>query len=163
MTPPLKTLPQELTELLERQVDLLGALQAVLVREPVALASQGQEEVLSLAEEKQQLGLRLTDLSLELKGMLERSPYSADGQGLTRLVGEAPDDGRLEQLHMRAVQALRVCLADNRSVGALLERRRSAVERALRIFFDASEETNLYQASGRLHTAGANNHLIAEA
>lgn len=164
MTQPLDgTLHQALGELLQRQVELLAALQDVLGREAAVLASEGPEEVAGLADEKQRLGMRLSDLARELEGMLQGSPYAADGQGLARLVAEAPNATGLSRLHEDAIQSLRGCLAGNRSVGALVERRRCAVERALRIFFDAPEGTNLYQATGRLHSPAASNHLIGEA
>jgi flagellar biosynthesis/type III secretory pathway chaperone len=160
-----------LAGLLKEQTSLLGELQDLLAREARALASARQDEILGLADDKQRLGTRLAELSLELDGLLQDSAPSPNEVGpgpdlggrLSRLVGEAPDGTGLAALHQRALEALGACLADNRIVGVLVERRRSAVERALRIFFDGPEGTNLYQASGRLHTASPNNHLIGEA
>lgn len=160
-----------LAELLNEQISLLEQLRDILTREARALASAGQEEILGLADEKQRLGNRLAELSVELDGLLrDATPYPNQvglGQGLgerlAHLVGEAPDDTGLTTLYQRALGALDACLADNRTVGILVERRRSAVERALRIFFDGPEGTNLYQASGRLHTPGPYNNLIGEA
>jgi flagellar biosynthesis/type III secretory pathway chaperone len=160
--PPSDTLYIGLARLLRRKVILLDALKDALAREARALASQGHEEILSLAEEMQDLGVRLTDLSRELDGLLENSGYPADGEGLARLVREAPSDAALSGLHQRAIQALQACRTDNRAVGGLLERRRAAVERALRIFFDSPDGNKLYHASGRLEAANPN-HLIGEA
>lgn len=168
-----------LAGLLNEQISLLEGLRDLLTREARALASAGHEEILGLADEKQRLGTRLAELSREIDGLLANLAGSPNGAGLAEnlaedpsgdlgvrlahLVEGAPDQAGLAALHQRTLGALEACLTGNRTVGILVERRRSAVARALRIFFDGPEGTNLYQASGRLHTAGPNNHLIGEA
>ena len=160
-----------LAGVLQEQIDLLAGLQDLLAQEARALVSPGQEKILELAATKQRLGNRLAELSLELDGLLGGSTPSPEqgslgldlGERLARRVGAAPDDAGLRALHQRALAALEGCLTDNRTIGALVERRRSAVERALRIFFEEPEGTPVYQASGRLPTAGSSNHLIGEA
>jgi flagellar biosynthesis/type III secretory pathway chaperone len=152
----------ELAELLQRKIVLLDALNDLLAREARAMASPGHEEIVSLAEEMQRLGSQLTELSRELDVLLGRSGYPLNGEGLASLVREAPSGMGLSMLHQRAVRALHACLTDNRVVGGLLERRRSAVERALRLLFEDADGTNLYHASGRLQ-APVPNHLIGEA
>jgi flagellar biosynthesis/type III secretory pathway chaperone len=147
---------------LQRKILLLEALENLLAREARALGSPGHAEIVSLAEEMQRLGSQLTELSRELDALLGRSGYPLNGEGLASLVREAPSGMGLSMLHQRAVRALHACLTDNRVVGGLLERRRSAVERALRILFEDTDGTNLYHASGRLQ-APVPNHFIGEA
>lgn len=151
-----------LAGLLQRKVLLLEALEGLLAREARALASPGYEEIVSLAEEMQRLGSQLRELSRELDRLLGRSGYPESGEGLASLVREAPGDMGLSGLHQRVVRAVQACLSDNKVVGGLLERRRSAVARALRLLFEDTDGTNLYHASGRLQ-APVPNHLIGEA
>jgi flagellar biosynthesis/type III secretory pathway chaperone len=147
---------------LSQKIILLEALNDALTREARALTLPGQDEILSLAEEKRTLAMRLADLCGELDRLLKHLGYPADGEGLARCVGEAHGEAELAQLHRRAIEGLRACLTDNRTVGALLQRRRSAIERALRILFDSPDRANLYRASGRLQAANPN-HYIGEA
>lgn len=160
---PFTTHPEGLGGLLRRQLDLLTTLRDLLAREAVALTSGGQAAILDLAQEKQRLGMELADLARRLESMLEGSDHPADGPGPGRLLDSGPDAEGLAGLRAQVVAALRLCLADNSSIGALVERRRRAVERALEVFFGAPEAASLYQASGRLGGVATDGHLIGAA
>lgn len=155
-------LPSALADQLNLGIALLEQLRALLVRETAILASGGHEQLISLAEDKQRLVVRLLDLSQVLLDSLIRAGYSPDGEGLARCIQDTPDSDACAGLYATAMHALRVCAAHNQTNGSLLERRRAAVTRALRILLEHPDGSSCYYASGRL--AGLNpNRLIGEA
>jgi flagellar biosynthesis/type III secretory pathway chaperone len=155
-------MPVELAGQLSLGVALLEELRGLLARETAILASGGHEQMIGLAEDKQRLVVRLIDLSKDLVDFLSGAGYSPDGEGLARCIQEAPRSDELAGLYDTAMKALRACAAHNQTNGSLLERRRSAVERALRILFDHPDGGSRYYSSGRLE--GLNpNRLIGEA
>ncbi len=156
------TIPGELAGQLQLKIALLEELQALLARETAALASGGHEHMIGIAEDKQRLVAHLKDLSQALNERLSRAGYSADGSGLEKCIHETAGGAALAGLYERAMKALRACEAHNQTNGGLVERRRSAVDRALRILFDRPDGTTRYHPSGRLEGAGPN-RLIAEA
>jgi flagellar biosynthesis/type III secretory pathway chaperone len=154
--------PSDLAELLRRKVALLGELARVLEQETAGLAAAGHAPVTALAEEKRRLGTVLMELSQALDERLRQDGYEADAAGLARRVADAPDDAELRGLYDQAMQALRDCTRHNQTNGGLLERRRSAVDRALRLFFDDGGDASRYHPTGRLEGFAAN-RLIGSA
>jgi flagellar biosynthesis/type III secretory pathway chaperone len=131
-------------------VALLEQLQELLAQETTILASGNHEPLSGLAEDKQRLVVRLIDLSKALVDLLSRAGYSPDGEGLAQYIQALPDSDALAGLYATAMQALRTCAVYNQANGSLLERRRSAVDRALHILFDHPDGGRRYYASGRL-------------
>lgn len=154
--------PSDLTDLLRRKVALLGELARLLERETGALAAAGHEPVMTLADEKQRLSARLAELSDALNEALQRSGYEADATGLARCIAEAADGGELQRLYEQAMLSLQACARHNQTNGGLVERRRSATERALRIFFDGTSDASRYHPTGRLEGLSPN-RLIGSA
>ena len=155
-------MPSELAGQLNLGIALLEKLRELLVRETAILASGGHEQMISLAEDKQRLVVRLIDLSKVLVDFLIRAGYSPDGEGLARCIQETPGSDERAGLYDTAMKALRACATHNQTNGSLLERRRAAVNRALRILFDHPDGGSRYYSSGRLE--GLNpNRLIGEA
>lgn len=154
--------PADLAGLLGQKLALLAELQLVLEQETAALVEGQQAAIVGLAEEKQGLALGLRDLAQVLNNLLAGQGYSQDAEGFARCVRDAPDTARLTALYDDAMRALRECAIRNQTNYGLVERRRSAVERALRLFFDRPGETARYHASGRMEGVTPN-RLIGEA
>ncbi|MGV0951588.1 MAG: flagella synthesis protein FlgN [Azonexus sp.] len=155
-------MPSELAGQLNLGIALLEKLRELLARETAILASGGHEQLIGLAEDKQRLVVRLIDLSKVLFDDLIGAGYSPDGKGLARCIQESPGSDELAGAYDTAMTALRACAVYNQTNGSLLERRRAAVNRALRILFDHPDGGSRYYSSGRLE--GLNpNRLIGEA
>lgn len=152
----------DLGELLRHKVALLDELHGLLEQETAALAERRHEPMLVLAEDKQRLGIRLMELSHALNEVMRRKGYVQDAEGFARCVREDPDSGELTRLYEKCMKTLRACAVHNQTNGGLVERRRSAVERALRLFFDGVGDASRYHPSGRLEGI-APNRLIGEA
>lgn len=155
-------MPGELAGLLDLEIALLAELQGLFVQETAALASGSHEQLIGLAEDKQGVVVRLTDLSNALNDFLRRAGYAPDGDGLARCIQEMPRSGELAGLYETAMKALHACATHNQANGRLVERRRSAVDRALRVLFDRPDVGNRYRHSGRLEGLSPN-RLIGEA
>ena len=152
----------DLGELLRHKVALLDELHALLGQETAALAERRHEPVIALAEDKQRLGIRLMELSHALNALLGRKGYTPDAEGFAHCVREDPDSSELTGLYETCMKTLRACAVHNQTNGGLVERRRSAVERALRLFFNGVGDASRYHPSGRLEGLMPN-RLIGEA
>lgn len=151
----------DLGSLLREKTALLAELRELLAREQDALARGGHEAIVDLAEGKQRLALRLMELAHGLNERLGRAGFACDAEGLARCVQEQGDPA-LTALYDAVMLDLDECAVRNRMNGGLLERRRQAVDRALRVFFDRPEAGSRYQAGGRLEGTPAS-RLIGEA
>lgn len=152
----------ELASLLRQKIALLEELRHLLAEETLTLTTGGHERLLAIAEDKRRLGLRLADLSGLLSEQLSRAGYAADGAGLAHYVDAVQDSEAVAPLYAAALDLLRDCAARNQTNGGLVERRRAATERALRVLFACPDDGGRYHASGRLEGVGAN-RLIGEA
>lgn len=162
MSPAGETLPSELAGQLSLGIELLEKLRELLVRETAILAAGGHEPLIGIAADKQHLVVRLIDLSQVLFDFLIRAGYSPDSEGLARYIQDTPAGNACAGLYDTAMTVLRVCAVHNQTNGSLLERRRAAVNRALRILFAQPDGDSRYYSSGRLE--GLNpNRLIGEA
>lgn len=148
-----------LADLLERQTADVRELQGLLEQETAAVAAEETQQILALAGQKQRLAARLADTTRALDAALQRHGFTPDAGGLARCAATAGNP-RLQQGRQEAMRALRECAAHNRANGALVERKRSAVERALRIFFDpADAPQGRYHPSGRLEGYNPNRSI----
>lgn|GEM_PF-5731543 len=151
----------ELSELLKRKTELLERLEKVLDEESKALCSGGHEEVPKLAEQKHRLAMEIVEIGELLHQLVGESGYTPDADGLADCI-KARADGDLLALFDAVRRTALDCRRRNEANGSLVERRRAAVGRALRVLFDRPE-----CRGGRYHRSGAmegvaEHRLIAE-
>jgi flagellar biosynthesis/type III secretory pathway chaperone len=151
-----------LADQLHLAIALLEELRELLARETTALATRSHGQTISLLGDKQHLIARLADLYGDMNDFLSRAGYSPDGEGLARCIQETAGSTELAGLYDTAIKALRACAAHNQTNGTLVERQRSAVDRALRLLFDRPDGGSRYHPSGRLEGLSPN-RLIGEA
>ncbi|MEY6431926.1 flagellar protein FlgN [Thioalkalicoccus limnaeus] len=146
----------DLTSILGDLVVQLEALGALLVREADALAVGDHEKLLSLIEDKQRLGIHLMGLYQTLNARLSAAGYDADGQGLALYVQDRPSDQPLTARYQKSLKGLRGCAMLNQDNGSLVQRRRLAVARALRLLMEPFNGDRRYHPDGRLEHVGPN-------
>lgn len=156
------TARDELIALLREQLAATGTLQRLLEEEGDVLCAGDPERVLSLANEKQSIGMRLTEIAGALNDLLKKAGHPDTREGLQRYVAEFGDQ-QLTELYGTAMSSLGIAATHNEANGRLVERRRCAVARALRVFLDRPEVgASRYHRSGQME--GTNpNRLIGEA
>jgi flagellar biosynthesis/type III secretory pathway chaperone len=120
-----------------------------LLREETAAITAGKDDaILEIAAEKQAAIGRLMDCAPRIEQLLVRHGLRPDAEGLAAFV-QAPGSGDLLGLHERVVELLNACRIHNQTNGLVLERRRSGLERALRVLFDQQAAPERYGATGR--------------
>ncbi|AGA89159.1 flagellar biosynthesis/type III secretory pathway chaperone [Thioflavicoccus mobilis 8321] len=151
----------ELSGLLNCKIELLEGLEKVLAAEATAVCSANYDEVLKFAEEKRGLAIKISDLAERLNQFLSAAGYSPDVDGIAQCVDASADD-ELTALYDAARRAALNCAAHNNVNGSLVERRRAAVGRALRVLLDRPEARGArYHRSGALEGV-SDQRLIAE-
>jgi flagellar biosynthesis/type III secretory pathway chaperone len=146
----------ELENLLENQLDALIEIQDVLARERECLLASSGTQFAQVAIQKRRILDDLARSGRALQSALgQQEGVAADSSLLERYIARAEIAGELSSLRERIGEALHVCSELNRMNGAILECRRAASERALRVLLSQHRDADLYQASGRLRSAGA--------
>ena len=140
----------ELRQALEEQLTALRRLNDLLEAEGEALTARQAERIDRLRTEKQQALGHLTRSAQTLDQLLEREGFSADAAGLDAMLGERDRTARLGALRTQVNQALAACRRLNQINGIIAERSRRSIEQALRILTCPGDNTDLYQASGKL-------------
>jgi flagellar biosynthesis/type III secretory pathway chaperone len=140
----------KLAEVLEDQLQALGELQNLLHLETVALAESQDETIIQLAAAKQALLQRLVGCAQSMETLLRQVGVTPDTDGLADYIRETGSSSQLADLYERTASRLDSCRLHNQTNGAIVERRRWAIERALRVFFRDQAATDRYRPTGKL-------------
>jgi flagellar biosynthesis/type III secretory pathway chaperone len=143
-----------LTRLFEQQLADLGELETLLALETTALAEAQNEKIVQLAGEKEGIIGRLAANAQELELLLREEGFTPTLEGLTAFIRHTEPSGELAALHRKVTHLLRTCRSHNQTNAVVLQRRRIAVERALRILFQHQATPERYSASGKLDGVG---------
>ncbi|MGA7980789.1 MAG: flagellar protein FlgN [Chromatiaceae bacterium] len=152
----------QLRDLLHDLLGPLDELQELLRRETTALIEGQDDAIVQLATDKQTALGQLADGTKRLDALLRRQGFTPDAGGLAACVRETRASEGLETMYDEVIRVLGRCRVHNQTNGAVLERKRSALERALRVLFDQEATPDRYHATGRLDGFGAH-RTIGEA
>jgi len=144
-----------LARLFERQLADLGELATVLALETTALAEGQNEKIIQLAGEKEDIIGRLAANARELELLLREDGFSPTLEGLTTFIQHTEPSGELAALHRKVTHLLRTCRTHNQTNAIVLQRKRAATERALRLLFRHQATPDRYSAAGKLEGPGA--------
>jgi flagellar biosynthesis/type III secretory pathway chaperone len=148
-----------LARLFEHQLADLGELETLLALETTALAEAQNEKIVQLAGEKEGIIGRLAANAQELDLLLRKEGFTPTLEGLTAFIRHAEPSGGLAALHRKVTHLLRTCRTHNQTNAVVLQRRRIAVERALRVLFQHQEAPARYSAAGTLDGPGAHRSI----
>ena len=100
--------------------------------------------------------------SQRLEGLLRQEGNAAGAEAFFRCVEPARQKAELRDLRQRIFGELKACADHNRTNSEVLERKRAALERALRILLAQDESPDRYRATGKLENFGRQ-HSIGRA
>jgi flagellar biosynthesis/type III secretory pathway chaperone len=145
----------QLAQLFHQQIGALVELQALLTLETNALVEGRDGTIVRIAADKQAVLDRLTGQARELETLLRENSLTPTKEGLTTYIRQTDPSGELGAIHDQVTRLLRTCRMYNQTNGVVLQRRRSATERALRVLFQHQGAPDRYSAAGRLDGPGA--------
>jgi flagellar biosynthesis/type III secretory pathway chaperone len=144
----------QVAELFEQQLGALRELEGLLALETSALANAQDETIVQLAGEKQGMLCRLQASAQGLEALLRDEGFAPNKDGLNAYIQQTDQSGELGAMHHRVMGLLRTCRAHNQTNGVVLQRRRSATERALRVLFQHQCTSDRYSPAGKLDGPG---------
>jgi flagellar biosynthesis/type III secretory pathway chaperone len=145
----------ELKYVLENHLAALVDIQRLLAREMKFLLDGDENDIDQLATDKQRALDKLMQTAQGLEKFLTREGAEAGPAELARYIERACDAGELSYLRNKIGDKVRACAELNRTNGAVLECKRAASERALRVLLSPHCDPDRYRATGRLENIGA--------
>jgi flagellar biosynthesis/type III secretory pathway chaperone len=140
----------ELRAVLSLQLEVLVQMRRLLEREQKALVDDDEGAIGDLTIDKPRMLEKTIERSRALERLLEHEGLPADSEGLNRSIQRQSDAHELYGLRDRIMGEIQSCADHNRMNGAILERKRAALERALRVLVAQEQGANRYHPSGRL-------------